>query len=143
MHPLSLICQELPRGYVYFTVKTLKQTLNVAQAPQAGWLVSKGRLTLIGFNCRWGWQLCYSATPQPASRGAFLPTTYLSTYHTYRHGNVRVGVCASWQPLSFGLCRQTYLHMLAAYFNKSCWISCRTDSRYTHTYTRSHSHVVG
>lgn len=50
----SLICQELPRGYVYFTVKTLKQTLNVAQALQAGWLVTKGRLTLIGFNCRGG-----------------------------------------------------------------------------------------
>lgn len=64
---------------------------------------------------------------------------YIPYVHTYRHMNVRVGVCASWQPLSFGLCRQTYLHMLAAYFNKSCWISCRTDSRYTHTHTERYS----
>lgn len=130
----SLTSQELTRGYVYFTVKTLKQTLNVAQAPQAGWLVTKGRLTLIGFDSRG-----VATLPQPASRGAFLPNTYLSTQHTYTHVPVCVWVwvrvCASWQPLRLGLCRQTYLHMLAAYFNKSCWISCRTDSRYTHRYS--------
>lgn len=73
----SLTCQELTRGYVYFTVKTLKQTLNVAQAPQAGWLVTKGRLTLIGFDSRGGGN---SATAGVTWR---LSTEYVLKYTAY------------------------------------------------------------
>lgn len=146
----SLICQELPRGYVYFTVKTLKQTLNVAQAPQAGWLgchqgaayfdrfqLSVGVATLL---------LCYTT----AGVTWRLSTDYVVLkYIPYVHTDMWM---CGWESVPLGslsalACVDKHIcicwrHILT---NPAGFPAVQTADTHTHTqrYTRSHSHVVG
>lgn len=125
VHPLT----HLPRadtGICLFYCQNIKANSQRGSSTTSRVACHQGAAYFDRFRQSWGWQLCHNRT-------------YLSTQQTYKHVPVWVRVCASWQPLSLGLCRQTYLHMLAAYFNKSCWISCRTDSRYTQILTHTHT----